>query len=215
MERQKSELRSQLSSSREMISHLEEQVKNSTLSLTMAREDVIEQKNQSSKYKLLLDQAERSLEEYQNKLSSKISELQVAEKKISKLEDKIGKVQIFLSRYNVICILQLACFIFTGEVKKQSSVCKEEVKRLRSVLSSLDKDRDSLQNEVDKKAEIMDVLQDEKKHLVQRSKQLETNADDLESRLKYVCITTELRYCYNNLRKLRDTAYKGDVNIVN
>ncbi|RDD46752.1 Centrosomal protein of 135 kDa [Trichoplax sp. H2] len=161
-ERQKSELRSQLSSAREMISHLEEQVKNSTLSLTMAREDVVEQKSQSSKYRLLLDQAERSIEEYQNKLSSKISELQAAEKKINRLEEKIG------------------------EVKKQSSACKDEVKRLRSVLSSLDRDRDSLQNEVDKKAELMDTLEGDKKQILERSKQLESTVEELESRLSLV-----------------------------
>lgn len=89
---------------------------------------------------------------------------------------------------NIIYILQLSNFISVGEIKKQSSVCKEEVKRLRSVLSSLDKDRDSLQNEVDKKAEVMDVLEDEKKQLKQRSKQLETSAEELESRLKYVSL---------------------------
>ncbi len=79
-----------MTSLREMLNNLEEQLKSTTSSLRTSRETVADKEAEISKMRLLLDQSERSVDDLKRRLEKKMTELQRTESDKNSAEDCKG-----------------------------------------------------------------------------------------------------------------------------
>ena len=80
-----------MTSLREMVSNLEEQLKSTSSTLRSSREATAEKEAEISKIRLLLEQAERSNDELKRRLQTKITEIERLEDGKATLDDNYGK----------------------------------------------------------------------------------------------------------------------------
>ncbi|XP_076873237.1 centrosomal protein of 135 kDa isoform X3 [Brachyhypopomus gauderio] len=137
LERERSDLRAQVSVLRESRVAVEEELKTRAAAMMQSAEEAAQQRAESSALRLLQDQMEKSLSDIQHRLSVKTSELQAAHQQIDKLEEKIA------------------------ELSRRDSSQKDEVAVLQKAIAGLDREKDALQDAVDLKAEGMVLLQDQ------------------------------------------------------
>ncbi|XP_071786802.1 centrosomal protein of 135 kDa-like isoform X1 [Asterias amurensis] len=159
-EQECSSLQSRVMSFQAMISTLEEQVRSQTLRIEEAYEESSQHKATSTQMRLLAEQAETSLDDYQRRLNQRSGELQAAEERSTRLEERIT------------------------DLTATSSSLRDEVRHLRGTVSSLDREKDTLQNVVDEKTEKIAGLEHE---VVGRGRSLsDTRAtvEDLQERLE-------------------------------
>lgn len=146
LERERLDLRSQVSLLKESKETVEEELKVRSAASVRNAEEVAQQRAETSALRMLQEQMEQSLSDTQRRLSVKMNELHVAHDKIEKLEERLG------------------------ELSQQCSKHTEEVAALQKSISVLDREKDALQDEVDQKTERLVSVQDE---LSQKEKTLE------------------------------------------
>ena len=88
-----------------MVSSLEEQLKQTTAELSMAKDSVLEIEAEVNKVKLTADQSHRSAEDMERRLNRRAGELQASEEKCSQLQRKIGNffcsLEVYLGGRNI------------------------------------------------------------------------------------------------------------------
>ncbi|CAB1332076.1 unnamed protein product [Coregonus sp. 'balchen'] len=146
LERERLDLRSQVSVLKEDRVAIEEELKVRSTALVHTAEETAQQRAESSALRLLQEQMEQSLFDTQHRLSVKTNELHAAHKQMEKLEEKIA------------------------ELSRHGSTQRDGVTVLQKTISALDKEKDTLQDDVDQKTESLALLQDE---LFRREKTLE------------------------------------------
>uniref|UniRef100_A0A8C7X9R2 Centrosomal protein 135 n=1 Tax=Oryzias sinensis TaxID=183150 RepID=A0A8C7X9R2_9TELE len=100
-------------------------------------EDLSQLREEANALRLLKEQMEQLISDYQHRFSVKTSELQKAHQQIEEFEERLG------------------------EFSQQSSKHREEVASLQKAISALDREKDALQDDVDRKTEKLVVLQEE------------------------------------------------------
>eukprot|EP00795_Rhopilema_esculentum_P000219 gene219-9856_t len=161
IDREKSELHTRVTSLREMVANLEEQLKSTTSSLRNSREVTADKEAEISKLRLLLEQSERSGDELKRRLEKKIGELQKIE------SDKFSVEEL------------------QADLENEVDTLREEVLRLKGMVSSLDRERDLLQQEVDQKAELLVEAESKRAKLERAENDLKINIEELEERLRH------------------------------
>ena len=74
-----------------MVANLEDQLKQTTAQLSMAKDSALELEAEVNKVQLTADQAQRTAEDMERRLSRRAGELQASEEKCGQLERRIGK----------------------------------------------------------------------------------------------------------------------------
>ncbi|XP_029988834.1 centrosomal protein of 135 kDa isoform X2 [Sphaeramia orbicularis] len=146
LERERLDLRVQVSLLKENNVAVEEELKARCAALVQNTEETAQQRAESNALRLLQEQMEQSLSDTQHRLSVKMNELHAAHEQIDKLEQRMD------------------------ELNQQGFKHKEEVAVIQKSISALDREKDALQDEVDQKAEKLVVLQEE---LAKKEKTLE------------------------------------------
>ncbi|XP_069006775.1 centrosomal protein of 135 kDa [Embiotoca jacksoni] len=146
MERERLDLRSQVCLLKQNKEAAEEELKVRVSALVHNVEEVTQQRAESSALRLLQEQMEQSLSDTQHRLSVKMNELHAARGQIEKLEEIIG------------------------ELSQQSSKHKQDVVVLHKSVTSMDRAKDALQDEVDQKTEKLVAVQE---YLSKKEKTLE------------------------------------------
>lgn len=75
-----------------MVSNLEDQLKQTTAQLSMAKDSALELEAEVNKVHLTADQANRTAEDMERRLNRRAGELQASEEKCAQLERRIGKM---------------------------------------------------------------------------------------------------------------------------
>ena len=73
-----------------MVANLEDQLKQTSAQLSMAKDSALELESEVNKVQLTADQANRTAEDMERRLSRKAGELQASEEKCAQLERRIG-----------------------------------------------------------------------------------------------------------------------------
>uniref|UniRef100_A0A673AY29 Centrosomal protein 135 n=1 Tax=Sphaeramia orbicularis TaxID=375764 RepID=A0A673AY29_9TELE len=131
LERERLDLRVQVSLLKENNVAVEEELKARCAALVQNTEETAQQRAESNALRLLQEQMEQSLSDTQHRLSVKMNELHAAHEQIDKLEQRMGE------------------YLWI------------EVAVIQKSISALDREKDALQDEVDQKAEKLVVLQEE------------------------------------------------------
>lgn len=92
VEADRNELHTRVMSLRNMVSNLEDQVKQTTGQLSMAKDSALELEAEVNKVQLTADQANRTAEDMERRLNRKAGELQASEEKCTQLERRLGKL---------------------------------------------------------------------------------------------------------------------------
>ncbi|KAI3369003.1 hypothetical protein L3Q82_025978, partial [Scortum barcoo] len=137
LERERLDLRSQVCLLKENKEAVEGELKVRSAALVQNTEEVTQHRAESNALRMLHEQMEQSLSDTQHRLSVKMNELRAAHEQIEKLEEKIG------------------------ELSQHGSKHKEEVAVLHKSISTLDREKDVLQDEVDQKTEKLVAIQEE------------------------------------------------------
>uniref|UniRef100_A0A673VYB3 Centrosomal protein 135 n=1 Tax=Salmo trutta TaxID=8032 RepID=A0A673VYB3_SALTR len=137
LERERLDLRSQVSVLKEGRVAIEEELKARSTALVHTAEETAQQRAESSALRLLQEQMEQSLFDTQHRLSVKTNELHAAHQQMEKLEEKIA------------------------ELSRHGSTQRDGVTVLQKTVSALDREKDALQDDVDQKTESLALLQDE------------------------------------------------------
>lgn len=81
-----------MTSLKNMVSNLEDQLKQNTAQLSMAKDSALELEAEVSKIQLNADQAQRTADDMERRLNRRAGELQASEEKCAQLERKIGNL---------------------------------------------------------------------------------------------------------------------------
>ncbi|CAM4693182.1 unnamed protein product [Leuciscus chuanchicus] len=137
LEREKADLRTQVAVLKECRVAVEKELKTQSAVMVQNVEEATHHRVESSALRLLQEQMEQSLSDVQHRLSVKTNELQAAHQQIDKLEEKIT------------------------DLSRHGSSQKDDVAILQRTIASLDREKDSLQDDVDQKTERVVLLQEE------------------------------------------------------
>uniref|UniRef100_A0A6Q2XQT8 Centrosomal protein 135 n=1 Tax=Esox lucius TaxID=8010 RepID=A0A6Q2XQT8_ESOLU len=159
LERERLDLRSQVSLLKEGRAAAEEELKARSTALVQTAEETAQQRAESSALRLLQDQMEQSLFDTQHRLSAKTNELHAAHLQIEKLEEKIG------------------------ELSRHGSAHRDELATLQKTVCILDREKDALQDDVDRKTESMAVLQDQLSAKEETLEEVRHTVTDMENSL--------------------------------
>ncbi|CAL8256272.1 unnamed protein product [Merluccius merluccius] len=159
LERERRELRSQLLVLKENREAAEEELQTRSSALVHSAEEVAQHRAESSALRLLQEQMERSLSDVQHRLTVKTNELHAAQKHIGQLEEKLG------------------------ELSGVGSCHKEEVAVLHKSITTLDQEKDALQDDVDLKTERLVELQEELARKEKTLEDLRTTVTNMDSSL--------------------------------
>lgn len=84
-----------MTSLRNMVSGLEDQLKQTTVQLSMAKDSALELEAEVNKVQLTADQHQRTVEDMERRLNRRAGDLQASEEKCLQLERRIGKLSIY------------------------------------------------------------------------------------------------------------------------
>nr|XP_015200922.1 PREDICTED: centrosomal protein of 135 kDa [Lepisosteus oculatus] len=160
LEKERSELRSQLRALKETKAALEDEIKAQASLLARTSEEASLHRAETGSLRLLKEQTEQSLSDAQRRLSVKVSELQNAHERIRQLEERIAG----LSRHG--------------------SSQQEEVAVLQKTISALDREKDSLQQTVDEKTEQIAALEHNLTNKEKALTDLELTVSEMEKSLE-------------------------------
>jgi chromosome segregation ATPase len=135
---ERDELVSRVRSLRDMVSHLEDQIKSTSASLSASRHQTTEMESRVEEMRALADQAETARQEQARLLKKCQLDLEAADQRIRDKDANIGSLE---------------------EMLKAS---REEASRLQEALHSLDRQRDTVQDELDVKTETLFQMKKEK-----------------------------------------------------
>ena len=91
----RNELHSRVTSLRNMVSGLEDQLKQTSAQLSMAKDSALELEAEVNKVQLTADQHQRTVEDMERRLNRRAGELQASEEKCVQLERRIGKLNVY------------------------------------------------------------------------------------------------------------------------
>ncbi|NWI27445.1 CP135 protein, partial [Sula dactylatra] len=158
LEMERCELKTTVSILKERISSMENELKLKSSKLAQTSDDSSQFKAEICSLQLLNDQLQRSVEDLQHRLSLKKDELQSAQEEIKVL------ILLFIDRLN-----------------QRSTSQDEAVSVLRSTITVLDKEKDSLQETVDEKTERIACLDDNLANKEKTITHLRLTLSELES----------------------------------
>ena len=92
VEADRNELHARVTSLRNMVSNVEDQLKQTSAQLSMAKDSNLELEAEVNKVQLTADQAQRTAEDMERRLNRRAGELQASEEKCAQLERRIGNV---------------------------------------------------------------------------------------------------------------------------
>jgi centrosomal protein CEP135 len=156
---ERDELVSRVRSLRDMVSHLEDQIKSTSASLSASRHQTTEMESRVEEMRALADQAETARQEQARLLKKCQLDLEAADQRIRDKDANIGSLE---------------------EMLKAS---REEASRLQEALHSLDRQRDTVQDELDVKTETLFQMKKEKQLQVETEQHLQANIRELHSQL--------------------------------
>ena len=78
-----------------MVSGLEDQLKQTSGQLSMAKDSALELEAEVNKVQLTADQHQRTVEDMERRLNRRAGELQASEEKCVQLERRIGKLNVY------------------------------------------------------------------------------------------------------------------------
>lgn len=84
-----------MTSLRNMVSGLEDQLKQTSAQLSMAKDSALELEAEVNKVQLTADQHQRTVEDMERRLNRRAGELQASEEKCVQLERRIGKLNVY------------------------------------------------------------------------------------------------------------------------
>ena len=90
VEADRNELHARVTSLRNMVATLEDQLKQTTAQLSMAKDSALELEAEVNKVQLTADQAHRTAEDMERRLGRRAGELQASQEKCDQLERRIG-----------------------------------------------------------------------------------------------------------------------------
>ena len=90
VEADRNELHARVTSLRNMVSNVEDQLKQTSAQLSMAKDSILELEAEVNKVQLTADQAQRTAEDMERRLNRRAGELQASEEKCTQLERRIG-----------------------------------------------------------------------------------------------------------------------------
>ncbi|XP_065884838.1 centrosomal protein of 135 kDa-like [Dysidea avara] len=122
-------LQERVTSLREMVRRLEGEIKSSTAALSNSEGESYKYKNKVAQLQAIVDSQELQKEQHQRGLQAHTTRAQESQAQFASLQAKLA------------------------EVKREDEKQKEQMAQLKLVLTNLDKERDSLQEEVDQKAD--------------------------------------------------------------
>nr|ANN83882.1 Cep135 [Patiria miniata] len=176
-EQDRSSLQSRVQSFQAMISTLEEQVRSQALRIEEAYEESSQHKATSTQMRLLAEQAETSLGDHQRRLNQRSGELQAADERGARLEERITDLTI------------------------SNNGLHDEVRQHRGTISSLDREKDVLQNALDDKTEKIAAFELELASRGHTLSDTRATLEDLQERLERA--TDELGSKDREVRSLR------------
>ncbi|XP_021455103.1 centrosomal protein of 135 kDa isoform X2 [Oncorhynchus mykiss] len=159
LERERLDLRSQVSVLKDGRVAIEEELKARSTALVHTAEEMAQQRAESSALRLLQEQMEQSLFDTQHRLSVKTNELHAAHQQMEKLEEKIA------------------------ELSRHGSTQRDGVTVLQKTVSALDREKDALQDDVDQKTESLALLQDELSRKEKTLEEVKLTVKDMENSL--------------------------------
>ncbi|KAI8484989.1 hypothetical protein Bbelb_372350 [Branchiostoma belcheri] len=159
VDQERADLQGRVASMRDMINTLEDQVKSLTMKVASTEEEASQQKATATQMRLLAEQTEASLEDCQRRLTRKVGELQQAEERGHTQAERID------------------------DLTRVSTNLKDEVAQLRGAVSSLDREKDGLQMNVDEKTERVVGLEENVANKEKLISELRLNVGELETRL--------------------------------
>uniref|UniRef100_A0A8C7GFZ9 Centrosomal protein 135 n=1 Tax=Oncorhynchus kisutch TaxID=8019 RepID=A0A8C7GFZ9_ONCKI len=159
LERERLDLRSQVSVLKDGRVAIEEELKARSTALVHTAEETAQQRAESSALRLLQEQMEQSLFDTQHRLSVKTNELHAAHQQMEKLEEKIA------------------------ELSRHGSTQRDGVTVLQKTVSALDREKDALQDDVDQKTESLALLQDELSRKEKTLEEVRLTVKDMENSL--------------------------------
>lgn len=84
-----------MTSLRNMVSGLEDQLKQTSAQLSMTKDSALELEAEVNKVQLTADQHQRTVEDMERRLNRRAGELQASEEKCVQLERRIGKLNVY------------------------------------------------------------------------------------------------------------------------
>ncbi|XP_066287957.1 centrosomal protein of 135 kDa-like isoform X2 [Branchiostoma lanceolatum] len=159
LDQERADLQGRVTSMRDMINTLEDQVKSLTMKVASTEEEASQQKATATQMRLLAEQTEASLEDCQRRLTRKVGELQQAEERGHSQAERID------------------------DLTRVTANLKDEIAQLRGAVSSLDREKDGLQMNVDEKTERVVGLEENVVNKEKLIAELRLNVGELETRL--------------------------------
>ncbi|KAM7443892.1 hypothetical protein ABFA07_007461 [Porites harrisoni] len=161
VEADRNELHSRVTSLRNMVSGLEDQLKQTSAQLSMAKDSALELEAEVNKVQLTADQHQRTVEDMERRLNRRAGELQASEEKCVQLERRME------------------------EIEKRNAEQSVETAEIKATVKSLDRERDDLSQQVDEKTEEIMNLEARRIQLEKAESELKMNMDDLEAQLSH------------------------------
>ncbi|XP_052401852.1 testis-specific gene 10 protein isoform X1 [Carassius gibelio] len=163
LEQERGELRSRHAQMRETMMALEEEVQVLGPKLSSSEEELSRLRNECSSLRLANNQLEISLSENQRRLTSRIGELQNTQERNKMLDEK------------------------NDSLLKRVTAMQEEVNLLRCTVSELDHHRVSLQEQLERKTELLSTANDQLDEKEKTIRSLKLRTEDLETTLIVLC----------------------------
>lgn len=161
METHNNTLNTRMTSTQSMIHTLEDQLFAANQSVQRTNEEVMQKEAELSKLRVLVERSDRNCDELKRKLEEKTIELEQRDDENIKIEDKYELLERKLLEY------------------------KNEVVRLKGIVSSLDHERDTLLQQVDDKTEQLVTLDDGLRKQEKADQELKFSFEELEENLRY------------------------------
>uniref|UniRef100_A0A9J7X3V5 Testis specific, 10 n=1 Tax=Cyprinus carpio carpio TaxID=630221 RepID=A0A9J7X3V5_CYPCA len=163
LEQERGEQRSRHAQMRETMMSLEEEVQILGQKLNTSDEELNRLRNECSSRRLANNQLEISLSENQRRLTSRIGELQNTQERNKMLDEK------------------------NDTLLRQVTAMQEEMNTLRGTVSELDQHRVSLQEQLEKKTDLLSTAHDQLDEKEKTIRSLKLRTEDLETTLIVLC----------------------------
>jgi len=154
-------LKKKLSSSENITESLQTEIKQSTDSTRRLQCEKVEKETEISKVRLLLEQSERNCSDLRGKLEYKYSETSQKDDENHMLEQR------------------------SDHYEKECMELKNEILHLKTIISTIDREKDELQQEMDDKAVQLVQLDEGLKKQEKADTQLKCSLEELEESLRY------------------------------
>ncbi|XP_073698659.1 testis-specific gene 10 protein [Garra rufa] len=163
LEQERGEQKSRHAQMRETMMVLEEEAQVLGRKFSGSEEELSRLRNECSSLRLANNQLEISLSENQRRLTSRIGELQNTHERNKMLDEK------------------------NDSLLRQVTAMQEEMNTLRCTISELDQHRDSLQEQLEKKTDLLSTANDQLDEKEKAIRSLKLRTEDLETTLIVLC----------------------------